>query len=58
MIKMGVSRFLVKMIPAINGCTTQGNGLPALASDAVQQIEDDSLAIYDDSPIAGKSILK
>ena len=36
------------MIPAISGCTTQGNPAP----DAVHQIEDDGLAVYDDDPIA------
>ena len=36
------------MIPAISGCTTQGNPAP----EAVHQIEDDGLAVYDDDPIA------
>ncbi len=36
------------MIPAISGCTTQGSPAP----DAVHQIEDDGLAVYDDDPIA------
>ena len=36
------------MIPAISGCTTQGNPAP----DAVHQIEDDGPAVYDDDPIA------
>ena len=36
------------MIPAISGCTTQGTPAP----DAVHQIEDGGLAVYDDDPIA------
>ena len=36
------------MIPTISGCTTQGNPAP----EAVHQIEDDGLAVYDDDPIA------
>lgn len=40
------------MIPAISGCTTQGNDSPSSAPDAMHQIEDDGMAIYDDGPIA------
>ena len=40
------------MIPAISGCTTQGNGSSDLAPDVVHQIEDDGTAINDDNPIA------
>ena len=36
------------VVPAISGCTTQGSPAP----DAVHQIEDDGLAVYDDDPIA------
>ena len=36
------------MIPAISGCTTQGNPAP----EAVHQIEDGGPAVYDDDPIA------
>ena len=41
------------MIPVISGCTTQGSPAP----DAVHQIENDGLAVYDDDPIADESIL-
>ena len=40
------------MIPAISGCTTQGDDSSSSAPDAVHQIEDDGSAIYDDDPIA------
>ena len=40
------------MIPAISGCTTQGNDSSSSAPDAVHQIKDDGTAIYDDDPIA------
>jgi len=40
------------MIPAISGCTTQGDDASSSAPDAVHQIEDDGSAVYDDDPIA------
>ena len=40
------------MIPAISGCTTQGDDSSSSAPDAVHQIEDDGTAVYDDDPIA------
>ena len=51
--RMPALLIMAMMIPAISGCTTQGNPAP----DAVHQIEDDGPAVYDDDPIADESIL-
>ena len=46
--RISALRITTMMIPAISGCTTQGNPAP----DAVHQIEDDGSAVYNDEPIA------
>ncbi len=51
--RIPASLITAMMIPAISGCATQGGPAP----DAVHQIEDGGLAVYDDDPIADESIL-